>query len=112
MATRLMKNLEKYSANFPGSRKEYYNVMRKTGDRQARLQFTLLHTDHIKLAAIIFENLSNRFNEIAKMRCTQTMRIMDARYILYLANKDFEEYTKDDMLYVQGLRDLGIDASQ
>ena len=66
----------------------------------------MLHPDHIRFAAIVFEDLAKIFNEIAGKRTTNIQKVLTAKAVLKKANDDLENYARDDMSYVYGLRSL------
>jgi hypothetical protein len=106
MGTKFNKRLEQYDQNHPKSRRELRSVVRKLGDGHARLLVPMLHPDHIRFAAIVFEDLAKIFDEIAGKRITNIQKVLTAKAVLKKANDDLENYARDDMSYVYGLRSL------
>ena len=107
MTTDYKRRLDENNAGHPQHRKEFWRVLRSLGGKEAsRLQFPLLHPDHIQYASIVLKGVSDAFLKIAKSRRTNIQKILEARGVLNMANKDLEKFAKDDILYVRGLSDL------
>ena len=106
MVTKFNKRLEKYDQKHPNSRRELRSVVRKLGDGHARLLVPMLHPDHIRFASIVFKDLTRIFDGIAGERTTNIQKVLTARSVLKKANDDQENYARDDMSYVYGLRSL------
>ena len=51
MVTQYRKKLDEYERGHPQSRKNLLKTIRLMGDSEARLQFPVLHPDHIKNAS-------------------------------------------------------------
>jgi len=109
MVTKYQKRLKKYDLDQPHSRKALRTVVNKLGDSSSRLQMPLLHPDHIKWAAIVLKDVAARFDEIAHQRSTNIQKILSAKTVLSLANDDLENFARDDIQYVEGLRFLSLD---
>ena len=103
MANKYRKMLDEYERGHPKSRKDLSRVVRIMGDAEARLQFTILHPDHIKNAGNILHDVAQAFHEIASAKRTNIQKVMETRGIIRLANQELAKYAKDDMLYVRGL---------
>jgi G:T/U-mismatch repair DNA glycosylase len=106
MVTRYKKKLDEYNEGHPKSRKDFWRVLNTLGDREARLQFQLLHPDHIQYASIVFKDVAETFYEIARAKRTNIQKILEARGVVYMANRDLENFARDDILYVRGLPNL------
>ena len=109
MATKYQKRLKKYDLDQPHSRKALRSVVNRLGDSSSRLQMPLLHPDHIKWAAIVLKDVAASFDEIATERSTNIQKILSAKAVLLGANQDLENFAKDDIQYVEGLRFLSTD---
>ena len=106
MPTKYKRKLDEYNEGHPKSRRDFWRVLNKLGDREARLQFALLHPDHIQNASIVFKDVAETFYEIARSRRTNIQKILEARGVLYMANRDLEDFARDNILYVRGLPNL------
>ena len=106
MVSKFNKRLKRYDKNEPKSRRDLRSIVRKLGDGHARLLVPMLHPDHIRFAAIVFKDLARIFDEIANERSTNIQKVLTARTILKKANDDLENYARDEMSYVYGLRSL------
>tara|TARA_R100000664_G_C2731191_1_gene121720 strand:+ start:230 stop:577 length:348 start_codon:yes stop_codon:yes gene_type:complete len=106
VTTDYKRKLDEYNSGHPRYRKEFWRVLRVLGGEQARLQFPLLHPDHIQYASIVLSNVADVFSEIAKSRKTNIQKILEARGVLSMANRDLANFARDDMLYVRGLTSL------
>ena len=103
MANKYRKKLDEYERGHPQSRKDLSRTVRIMGDAEARLQFTILHPDHIKNAGNVLHEVAQAFHEIAKAKRTNIQKVMETRGIIRLANQDLAKYAKDDILYIRGL---------
>lgn len=109
MTTRYRRKLDEYERGHSQSTKDLWKIVRLMGDSKARVQFAMLHPDHIRWAAVVLANVAQTFEEIAKRKRTNIQKILEARAVLHMANRDLEKFAKDDIMYVQGLRVLNQD---
>ena len=103
MVTQYRKKLDEYERGHPQSRKNLLKTIRLMGDSEARLQFPVLHPDHIKNASNVLHMVADAFKEIANARRTNAQKVFEVRGIIHMANHELADYAKDDMLYVRGL---------
>ena len=99
---RLGKFAEKVYNFKSASDKSIDSVLRKHGEKSARLEVPMLHPDDIKVTANYIKKLAEDLDLIAYSKEKNASKIFHARWVVSACGREIQERCRHNILYARG----------